>query len=111
MTGGAKLLGDCSYMAPEDCPEHWRFLLWGSEGSAGIDTHGQLLWNRAGEGPQETPSYPPPCGDPFEDFMSHLAHGTPRWLTSEECFRSQLAALAGQLAADTGQRDMPVPEV
>jgi hypothetical protein len=98
-------------MAPEGCPEHWRFLLWGSEGSVGLDTQGQLFWNRAHEGPQEAPSYPPPCPDPFEDFMAHLQHGTPRWLTTEECFRSQMAALAAQLAADTGQRDLPVPGI
>lgn len=111
MTGGARYLGDCSYMAPEGCPEHWRFLLWGSEGSVRIGDTGELAWYRANEGQQTIIPAPPPCPDPFEDFMSHLEHGTPRWLTTEDCLRSQMAALAAQRAADTGERDMPVPAV
>jgi len=108
MAGGAKYLGDCSYMAPEGSPEHWRFLLWGSEGSVRIGDTGQLAWFRAGEGEQAIT--PPPCADPFEDPMSHLEHGTPRWLPTEECLKSQMAALTAQRAADTGERDLPVPE-
>lgn len=111
MAGGTKYLGDCSYMAPEGCPEHWRFLLWGSEGSVRIGDTGELAWYRAGEGERPAIPAPPPCGDPFEDFMSHLEHGTPRWLGTEECLRSQMAALAAQRAADTGERDMALPEV
>jgi predicted dehydrogenase len=107
----AKYLGDCSYMAPENCPEHWRFFLWGTEGSLAADANG-LKWYRAGEGEQPiTACNLPPITDPFEDFVSALGRGTPRWLSSEECFKSQAAALAAQLAADTGQRDMPVPTI
>lgn len=111
LTGGTKYLGDCSYMAPEGCPEHWRFFLWGSEGSLRLGESGVVEWYRANEGQQEVPAVSPPCGDPFEEFVTSLETGAPRWLSSEECFRSQMAALAGQLAADTGERDMPVPEV
>lgn len=110
-TNQAKYLGDCSYMAPEGCPESWRFFLWGTEGSAILDGSG-LKWYRAGEGEQEiTPRNQPPISDPFEDFVSALALGTGRWMSSEECIRSQTAALAAQLAADTRERDMPVPVV
>ena len=110
-TNQAKYLGDCSYMAPEQCPEHWRFFLWGTEGSVSLDGHG-LKWYRAGEGEQEVVACnQPPLTDPFEDFVSALGRGTERWMSSEECFRSQAAALATQLAADTGERDMPVPVV
>ena len=110
-TNQAKYLGDCSYMAPEGCPENWRFFLWGTEGSVMLDASG-LKWYRAGEGEQEvTPRNQPPICDPFEDFVSAIALGTQRWVSNEECFRSQAAALAAQLAADTGERDMPVPAV
>lgn len=111
MSDGAKYLGDCSYMAPEGCPEHWRFFLWGSEGSVRLGDSGQVEWYRAGEGAQEAPEVAPPCPDPFEDFVSALQFGTERWLPNEECFRSSMAALAGQLAADTGVRDLAVPVV
>jgi predicted dehydrogenase len=110
-TNQAKYLGDCSYMAPEGCPEHWRFFVWGTEGSVILDGHG-LKWYRAGEGEQEVVARnQPPISDPFEDFVSAIAQGTERWLSSEECIKSQTAALAAQLAADTGERDMPVPIV
>lgn len=110
-TNQARYLGDCSYMAPENCPEHWRFFLWGTEGSLSLDGHG-LKWYRAGEGEQEVVACnQPPITDPFEDFVSAIGNGTPRWMSSEDCFRSQAAALAAQLAADTGERDMPVPVV
>jgi predicted dehydrogenase len=110
-TNRAKYLGDCSYMAPENCPENWRFFAWGTEGSVILDATG-LHWYRAGEGEQEiVPTNLPPIADPFEDFVSALGQDTQRWLSSEECIRSQTAALAAQLAADTGGRDMPVPIV
>jgi predicted dehydrogenase len=112
LEGGIKYLGDCSYMAPENCPEHWRFLLWGSEGSLFAMDDGGLKWYRAGEGEQEVVfADDPPITDPFEDFASSIARGTERWVSNEECFRSTAAALAGQLAADTGQRDLPVPTI
>lgn len=111
LTGGTKFLGDCSYMAPENCPEHWRFYLWGSEGSVRLADSGVVEWNRAGEGAQEVVPFTPPSLDPFGEFVTSLETGAPRWLPNEECFRSQMAALAGQLAADTGERDMPVPGI
>jgi len=107
-TNQAKYLGDCSYMAPEQCPEPWRFLLWGTEGSVALDGHG-LKWYRAGEGEQQVVACnQPPITDPLEDFVSAVGKGTQRWLSSEECFRSQAAALTAQLAAETGDRDIPV---
>jgi len=112
MTNGAKFLGDCSYMVPSGCEGHWRFFLWGAEGQAYADGSGQLRWCRATEGPKEvTQSSMPPIADPFEDFVSSMENGTQRWVSTEECFASQMAALAGQRAADTGQRDAPVPPV
>lgn len=111
MSNDARYLGDCSYMAPEGGHEGWRFYLWGSEGSISHDQHG-LKWTRAGEGEQEiTPRNQPPITDPFEDFVSALNGGTERWISNEECFASQAAALSAQLAADTGERDMPVTKV
>jgi predicted dehydrogenase len=111
LEGGAKYLGDCSYMAPEGCPESWRFYLWGSEGSVRLSDSGQVEWYRAGEGEQKVEASEPPSTDPFEDFINSLHFGSARWLPNEECFRSSMAALAGQLAADTGERDMAVPVV
>jgi predicted dehydrogenase len=112
MSNRAKYLGDCSYMAhPGGVTGGWRFYLWGTEGDAYAD-HADLRWGRAGEGPKDPPDGAgPPVADPFEDFVSALEHGTERWISTEECFRTQMAALAGQLAADTGQRDVEVPAI
>lgn len=107
----AKYLGDCSYMAPENCAEHWRFFLWGSEGSIAHDGH-RFVWNRAGEGEQPIEAgNQPPTLDPFEDFVEALHTGRERWLTSEECLASQAVALGAQHAADTRERDMPLEKV
>jgi len=45
------------------------------------------------------------------DIAGHLENGTDRLLGQDECFRAAMAALAGQKAADTGERDMPVPAI
>ena len=112
MSNGAKYLGDCSYMVPEKCEGHWRFFLWGTEGQAYVDSGGELRWCRAKEGSKQIKLRGnPPIPDPFEDFASALQNATERWISSEECFASQMAALTGQQAADMGQRDMKVPEV
>lgn len=111
MDNGAKYLGDCSYMTPEGSPEPWRFMLWGSEGKIIIDGRGEMEWVRAHEGPQEYETITLAVNDPFEDFVSAVANGTERLLPNEECFRSQMAALAGQAAADNKRRDMPVPTI
>lgn len=111
LSNDARYLGDCSYMAPEGGHEPWRFLLWGTEGSVSLDAGG-VKWTRAGEGEQEvTPRNQPPITDPFEDFVSALAGRSERWMSNEECIKSQTVALAAQLAADSGERDMPVPKV
>jgi predicted dehydrogenase len=110
-TNQAKYLGDCSYMAAEGGHEPWRFFLWGTEGSIVFDGHG-LTWTRSGEGEQEiTPRNQPPVYDPFEDFVSAIGQGTKRWMSNDYCIKSQTAALTAQLAADTGERDLPVPVV
>lgn len=107
----AKYLGDCSYMAAEGGPEHWRFFLWGTEGSIAHDGH-QFIWTRAGEGVQEiTPCNQPPTNDPFEDFMESLHTGRQRWMSTEECLAAEAVAVQTQLAGDTGRRDMPLETV
>jgi len=111
MSNGAKLMGDCSYLAPEKAPAHWQFFLWGTEGHLHLcgDT---LVWQRAGVGDMAVEVMAATeFTNPVSDFLSHLEHGTERWLSMEDCFRAQMAALAGQEAADTGERDMAVPAV
>lgn len=110
-SNGAKYLGDCSYMAPEGGHEPWRFFLWGTEGSLSLDGQG-LRWTRAGEGEQPVSAgNQPPISDPFEDFVSAIGRGTPRWISSEECFASTAVALGAQAAADCRERDMLLPVV
>lgn len=107
----ARFLGDCSYMAPEGGSEHWRFLLWGSEGSI-IHDGARFVWTRAGEGEQEiVECNQPPLNDPFEDFVGALHTGRERWLGTEECIASMAVALQAQAAGDSGQRDMPLQKV
>lgn len=108
LSNEARFLGDCSYMAPEGGHEPWRFFFWGTEGSLFYDSH-QLMWIRAGEGPQEiVPCNQPPTTDPFEDFLEALHTGRERWLNTEDCLAAQAVALQAQIAADQGLRDMPL---
>ncbi len=108
MTGGPHVLADVSYMPGRG----WQFFLTGSDGYLAVD-HERIL--RRPEGGQDEIIEPDqvhlPSASPFEDFVSHLEHGTERFLPMDDVFRSQMAVLAAQQAADTGERDMPVPEI
>jgi len=99
-------MGDCSYLTPEKAHAPWQFFLWGTEGHVHLCGE-HLTWQRAGEGdlPVEIKASSQ-VSDPFVDIASHLEHGTERWLTNEDCFKAQNASLAGQEAADSGERDM-----
>lgn len=111
MSNGTKVMGDCSYLAPEGSPSPWQFFVWGTEGHVHLSGD-KLIWQRAGEGDMPVEMVAEPSGgNVVSDFLSHLEHGTARWLSMDDCFRAQMAALAGQAAADTGRRDMAVPEV
>jgi len=111
LSNGSKLMGDCSYLAPEQAHAPWQFYLWGTEGHVHLCGQ-ELVWQRAGEGdmPVEIKAETE-FGSPLEDFASHLEKGTERWLSMEDCFKAQMASLAGQEAADSGRRDMGVPEI
>lgn len=111
MSDGTKVMGDCSYLTPEGSPAPWQFFVWGTEGY--VHLYGDTLtWQRAGEGEMPVEMVAEPSGgNCVSDFLSHLANGTERWLSMDDCFKAQMAALAGQAAADSGQRDMPVPVV
>jgi len=111
MSNGSKLMADCSYLTPEKAPGPWQFFLWGTEGHVHLCGE-ELIWQRAGEGdvPVEIKAETE-FDSPLEDFASHLENGTERWLSMEDCFKAQMASLAGQKAADSGQRDMAVPEL
>jgi len=109
MAGGPRVFADVSYM-----PGHgWQFFISGSDAYLEMTYDGTILRPEGGE--PETIE-PAPAGDlpfssPFHDFASHLENGTERWLSMEDCFRSTMASLAAQHAGDTGERDMPVPEI
>ncbi len=108
LSNGSKLMGDCSYLTPEKAHAPWQFFLWGTEGHVHLCGE-DLTWQRAGEGDVAVEvKASSQIGDPFVDIASHLEHGTERWLTNEDCFKAQMASLAGQEAADSGERDMTV---
>jgi len=108
MTGGPRVLADVSYMPGRS----WQFFLTGTGGYLAVDSRGILLRPSGGADQEvEVGEIDLPFGSAFEDFASHLEHGTERFLPQEEVFRSQMAVLAAQRAADTGERDLPVPAI
>ncbi|HCU37253.1 MAG TPA: hypothetical protein DGT21_17975 [Armatimonadetes bacterium] len=111
MSNGAKLMGDCSYLTPEGSHAPWRFFLWGTDGYVHLCGE-ELVWEKPGQGemPVEVAKHYSVDG-PVEDIAGHLENGTDRLLGQDECLRAAMAALAGQKAADTGERDMPVPVI
>jgi len=108
MTGGARTMADVSYMPGRG----WQFFITGTQGYLAVDHDRILLHPIAGEDRIVEPGgVDLPFASPFEDFVSHLAFGTERFLPMDEVFRSQMAVLAAQKAADTGERDLPVPAI
>lgn len=108
MTGGPRVLADVSYMPGRS----WQFFLTGTEGYLAVDSRGILLRPAGGSDQEiEVGEIALPFSSAFEDFASHLEHGTERFLPQQEIFRSQMVVLAAQQAADTGERDLPIPEI
>jgi predicted dehydrogenase len=106
MTGGPRVMADVSYMPGRS----WQFYVTGTDGYLAVES-GRLLHRPSGGQDTEIAANASlPFSSPFEDFASHLEHGTERFLPQDEVLRSQMAVLAAQKAADTGERDMAVPE-
>ncbi|MGC9318948.1 MAG: Gfo/Idh/MocA family protein [Armatimonadota bacterium] len=105
MQGGAHVLADVSYMPGRG----WQFFFTGSDGYLAVDHDRILLSPVSGDDREIEPQAELPSASPFEDLASHLERGTDRLLPTGEVLRSEMAVLAAQRAADTGQRDMPVP--
>ncbi len=109
LENGARMFGDASYLAPAGHHAPWRFFLWGSQGHIYFD--GAVTLQRAGQEAAPVELAPEPGVDPFEDFARQVEFGAEPFLSREECFRSTMAALTAQRAADTGQRDLPVETI
>jgi len=108
MTGGPRVLADVSYMHGRG----WQFFVTGTAGYLSVDYGGILLRPAGGSDEEiEASAGELPSASPFEDLASHLARGTERFLPMADVFRSQMAVLAAQKAADTGERDLPVPAI
>ncbi|MGI5820066.1 MAG: Gfo/Idh/MocA family protein [Armatimonadota bacterium] len=107
MTEGPRVMADVSYMPGRG----WQFYVTGTRGYLAVEG-GSLLMRPLGEGDTVIEADADlPFSSPFEDFVSHLEHGTERFLPMDDIFRSQMAVLAAQKAADAGERDMTVPEI
>ncbi len=108
MSEGPRVMADVSYMPGRS----WQFFVTGTEGYLTVAGGDILLRPTGGEDTiVEVDEVELPFSSPFEDFVSHLAHGTERFIPMEDVFRSQMAVLAAQKAADAGERDMEVPEI
>ncbi len=107
MSGGPHVLADVSYMPGRS----WQFYITGTEGYLAVESGNLLFRPTGGEDTPIEADAELPSSSPFEDFASHLEHGTERFIPMDEVFRSQMAVLAAQQAADTSERDMAVPEI
>ena len=107
MTEGPRVMADVSYMPGRS----WQFFVTGTEGYLTVESGNVMVRPSGGEDTVIEASADLPSASPFEDFASHLEHGTERFIPMEDIFRSQMAVLAAQKAADAGRRDMEVPEI
>ena len=108
MDSGARMFGDASYLAPAGHHAPWRFFLWGSQGHIYYEPGQTPLVQRAGEEVTPVELEPEPDITPFEDFARQVEFGAKPFLDREECFKSTMAALTAQKAADTAARDLAV---
>jgi len=107
MDGGQRVMADVSYMPGRS----WQFYVTGTEGYLAVEGGNVLIRPLGGEDTVLEAAADLPFSSPFEDFVSHLEHGTERFIPLDDVFRSQMAVLAAQKAADAGERDMAVPEI
>jgi predicted dehydrogenase len=110
MDNSARMFGDASYLAPAGHHSPWRFYLWGSRGYLHFEG-GALELQQAGKDPAPVEMADGPGVDPFEDFARQVEFGEQAFLGREECFRSTMATLTAQWAADSGQRDVEIEEI
>lgn len=107
MTGGPRVMADVSYMPGRG----WQFFISGTEAYLAVESGKLLLCPSDGEATPVEADAQLPSSSPFEDFVSHLEYGTERFVPMEDVFRSQMAVLAAQGAADSGERDVEVPAI
>lgn len=107
MTEGPRVMADVSYMPGRS----WQFYITGTDGYLAVESGNLLMRPLGGEDTVLEAAADLPFSSPFEDFASHLQHGTERFIPIDDVFASQMAVLAAQKAADAGERDMAVPEI
>ncbi len=109
MEGGPRVFADVSYMPGKG----WQFFVSGED--AYMAAPGDEIVIRREGGQDEAielataQDFPTPS--PFHDFASHLEFGTERWLSMDDCFKSTMAVLTAQKAADTGERDVRIQTI
>ena len=109
MAGGPRVFADVSYMPGWG----WQFYVSGEKAYMQVTHDGTIIRPEGGqpEAIEPAPASDLPCPSPFHDFASHLAYGTDRWLSMDDCFRSTMACLTAQKAGDTGERDVVIEEI
>ncbi len=109
MEGGPRVFADVSYMPGMG----WQFFVTGEEAYMTAQREDVIIRREGGQDEkiELATADEIPAPSPFHDFASHLEHGTDRWLTMDDCFKSTMAVLAAQKAADTGNRDVAIPEI
>jgi len=109
MEGGPRVLADISYMPGMG----WQFFISAEE--AYMITRGEdIIIRRQGQEDQKielATADDIPFPSPLHDFASHLEFGTERWLSMDDCFKSTMAMLTAQKCGDTGERDVPIPQI
>ena len=114
LDGGVGVLGDLSYLGPDGqgyrVPQYWRFTIHGDGGLAETAVHDNAvrLWRGGAESGE---LFAPLAGEPdcyLDDFLTEIAGGTPRVLSSSDVLRASRWALQSQHAADHHRFDAPL---
>ena len=113
LDNGGKFFGDSSYLAPPRCPAPWIFHIWGTAGYLHFESSGSLIYHQAGAGPVpvEIDAASLPVANCVEDWARHIVFGDPPVLSREDTFQATAAALTAQAAAESGTRDVVIPQL
>lgn len=105
LEGGAGVLGDVSYCAPDSFgytfPLYWRITVWGDQGVTEMSTSRPLVFYKNGEKePREVEADPAAPGEYLDAFLQGVAGKKDTALTVEEVIQSARTSLLVQNAAD-----------
>ncbi|MFW5798341.1 MAG: hypothetical protein ACOCXX_01675, partial [Planctomycetota bacterium] len=115
LEGGAGVLGDVSYLAPNSLgysfPLYWRMTFWGTEGvlETSVPSKGVTVYRNGDEAPSVEPPDEGTPGGYLESMLAWIDHRRDGLhLTMDEVLHAARVTLLAQQAADRGDTGVEV---